>query len=392
MILTCIIHVVGLYVRIYTKTPVTTKSSLIVSSDTEPTEMTNLEAPKKDNIDKTSGTRMQSILIASSDTEPIHKDGEDKARNNQITERNLEVPGKKNINVNNEDQALNNQINEKNLTVSGEGNTNNANKFLICPRLSNQLGSHMFTFATSLGIAHALNYKLIIQPSDLLLKYFELNQTIGDSLENVEKLDITQWRQNTWNRTILSRNLTLEGWWRNWKCFKNVSDDIRKSFTIKSEFLNKSEQFIRSIKPDNKTLIGIHVRRGSYLREDVQRMGKIVVNKDYISKAMDFYRRRYRDARFVVVSNDIKWCMDNISGKDVFFSNFTEPILDMGILSLCDHTILSVGTFSWWGGWLSRGTVVYCSDYPRSGSHLAKNVIIPEDYYPPSWIGMTNGN
>ena len=264
-------------------------------------------------------------------------------------------------------------------------------KFLICPRPNTRTGSQMFDVATSLGIAHALNYTLIIRPSSLLLKYFDLNQKVGDSFENVEKISVTQWRQNTWNRTILLHNLTLSGYWRSWKYFNNVSNDIRKTFTIKTTFLKKAEQFIRSLNTDNKTLIGIHVRRGDFLGQVAQNKGRIVVNKGYILRAMSFFRQQHTYVRFIVVSNDIKWCRDNISAKDVFFSNFTEPIIDMAILSLCDHTIISTGTFSWWCGWLSRGTVVYYSDYPRPGSYLANHTLFHDDYYPPSWIGMSNG-
>ena len=289
-----------------------------------------------------------------------------------------------------EDQSLNNHA-VKTKLVAPETDIKQVNKFLICPRPNSRTGSQMFDVATSLGIAHALNYTVIIRSSSLLLKYFDLNKKVGDSFENVETISVTQWRQSTWYRTILLHNLTLSGYWRSWKYFNDVSDDIRKTFTIKSTFLKKAEQFTRSLNTDNKTLIGIHVRRGDFLGPVAQTMGRIVVNKGYISKAMDFFRRQHTYARFVVVSNDIKWCRDNISGTDVFFSNFTEPILDMAILSLCDHTIISTGTFSWWGGWLSRGTVVYCSDYPRPGSYLANHTLFHDDYYPPSWIGMSNG-
>ena len=115
------------------------------------------------------------------------------------------------------------------------------------------------------------------------------------------------------------------------------------------------------------------------------------MNKDYLLKAMSWFRRQHKDTFFVVVSDDKKWCRDNIPGKDVIFSNYTEPMHDMAILSLCNHVVISTGTFGWWGAWLAGGTVVYCSDYPRPGSYLANHSLFREDYYPPSWIGMSNG-
>ena len=133
------------------------------------------------------------------------------------------------------------------------------------------------------------------------------------------------------------------------------------------------------------------MRRGVFLRRKEIQKGRVVVNKEFLLKAMNWFHHQLKDARFVVVNNDQQWCKDNIHGEDVFFSTFTEPILDMVILSLCNHTVMSTGTFSWWGAWLAGGTVVYCSDFPRPGSLLDTKVLIRKDFYPPSWIGMSNG-
>ena len=289
--------------------------------------------------------------------------------------------------------------------VNGSSNTNKtpsvlqpdedtmkADRFLICQIPSGRLGNQMFDFASGLGIAHALNYKFVMRSSNPLLKYFELNQTLVEKgLENVKEIPIMQWRQNTWNKTNLSHNLTLQGYWRIWKYFDSISDNIRTSFTIKPKFLNVAKKFIQSHNPNNTALIGVHVRRGDFLSEKSQRNGRVVVNKIYLLKAMQWFRRNHKDARFVVVSDDNRWCRDNIQDKDVIFSTFTEPIYDMAILSLCNHTVMSTGTFSWWGAWLAGGEVIYCSDYPRQGSTVANHALFRDDFYPPSWIGMTNG-
>lgn len=62
----------------------------------------------------------------------------------------------------------------------------------------------------------------------------------------------------------------------------------------------------------------------------------------------------------------------------------------MAILSLCDHVVMTVGTFGWWGAWLSRGTVVYCKDFPKPGSIIDKNALFRDELYPPNWIGLEN--
>jgi len=60
---------------------------------------------------------------------------------------------------------------------------------------------------------------------------------------------------------------------------------------------------------------------------------------------------------------------------------------DMATMSLCDHVIMSSGTFGWWGGWLAKGTTIYYRDWPKNESALAK-LFVKEDFYPPEWIAM----
>ena len=74
----------------------------------------------------------------------------------------------------------------------------------------------------------------------------------------------------------------------------------------------------------------------------------------------------------------------------MIFSLFTDPIVDISILSLCNHTIITSGSFGWSGAWLANGTVVYLRDFPKPGSELYKNFFINNGYYLPNWIGMSN--
>ena len=60
----------------------------------------------------------------------------------------------------------------------------------------------------------------------------------------------------------------------------------------------------------------------------------------------------------------------------------------MATLALCNHTIATVGSFSWWIGYLAGGEVLYYNDWPKKGTTL-DNEVIKEEYFPPSWIGLT---
>ena len=263
---------------------------------------------------------------------------------------------------------------------------------LICPRhRGGRLGNQMFDFASALGIAKTLNHSFVVRPTLPLLDLFMIDQPIvSEEPEHILNITLQQWRNNTWrsNKSYLSYNLTLSGYFRVWGYFQAVSTEVRKSLTIKPKYVFKASKFLLSHVSKNRTLIGVHVRRGDFLREKPQTHGKTVASKRYMKKAMDYFRHLYPNAFFVVVSNGKKWCRQNLAGKDVTFSKFKEPIIDMSILSLCDHAIVTSGSFGWWGGWLSGGTVVYWTGYPRPGSFVEEHTLFRGEYYPSNWIGL----
>ena len=251
----------------------------------------------------------------------------------------------------------------------------------------------MFQVAATIGLAKTLKHKSIINPSHPLVKLFDINNVSALQPVNSSVVNEVQLRNYTlkYIDSLMSQNLTLDGYFQSWKFFAAASEEVRKAFTIKSQYLDKAKAFLDSVRRnDSTTIIGIHVRRGDFLKEGEQQSGTAVADAHYIRKAMEFYRQRCPLILFVVSSDGMLWSKTNIRGADVIFTPFNEAILDMAVMSLCDHMIITSGTFSWWSGWLAGGEVVYLSDYPRPGSALATRFVLREHYYLPEWIGISN--
>ena len=267
----------------------------------------------------------------------------------------------------------------------------NGKHVFVVPRPAGRLGNLMFMFASSLGIATMIQYQLLVPPTHPILKYFDLPQVSDKPPDNLVTFSEGQWRQMTLRNNMewLCYNFTLRGMLQNYKYFSHVQETVRNSFVFKSDIMETAKKFIFSTFPTNVTKIGIHVRRRDFLTEKSVSEGRVVANISFINKAMNYFRNRFRRIHFIVCTDDKLWCRNNIRSSDVTISEFTVPIIDMAILSLCDHVIITVGTFSWWAGWLSGGIVVHLSDYPVPGSYLER--FAPRDnYYPPEWIGMSN--
>ena len=53
------------------------------------------------------------------------------------------------------------------------------------------------------------------------------------------------------------------------------------------------------------------------------------------------------------------WVKDNIQIQNCTYVDHNKgknSYLDMYLMSLCKHNIISNSTFSWWGAWLNRNT------------------------------------
>ena len=257
----------------------------------------------------------------------------------------------------------------------------------------NRLGNQMFEFASSFGIARSLNYSHIVISSHPLLKYFDITKTNNTKVINLISITENRWRNETWrtNNKYLSYNITFKGFFHSHKFFDNVSGELRKLMTIKSHFKNQARLFLQTrIHGANKTLIGIHIRRGDYLSKILVKLGAVVASALYVDRAKLYFRQKYKDPVFVVISNDIKWCKENIADNNTIFSTFKTPIIDLALMTLCHHMIISSGTFSWWCGWFCSGNVVYLKDYPRPGSPFSTRPQFREGFNLPTWVGIGN--
>ena len=154
------------------------------------------------------------------------------------------------------------------------------------------------------------------------------------------------------------------------------------SFTFKEYFRERSQDILRQISQDFKknnkklfkngkdiTFVGIHNRRTDHL--DFQKEGGFVpLEAGYFIEAMEMFREKYPRSVFVYVSDDIPWGKEKlkkrIKSKDFYIAGYLQdqqmasnPViaagLDLALLSACNHSITSYGTYSFWAGFLAGG-------------------------------------
>jgi len=141
-------------------------------------------------------------------------------------------------------------------------------------------------------------------------------------------------------------NVILQGYFQNQKYFLGFDEDIKNLFSFSEESNLKVFDFLSTL-PEDKNITSIHIRRGDYLKFPLVHP---ICGLDYYNQSIKFFE----NSIFVVVSDDIYWCKENLKADNIFYSPFTNEIDDLNLLKNCNNNIIANSTFSWWGAFLNK--------------------------------------
>lgn len=151
----------------------------------------------------------------------------------------------------------------------------------------------------------------------------------------------------------INNNYYFVGFWQNEYYVNSIRDILIEKFDFKKEFNKRNKALLEEIK--NYDSVSIHVRRGDYVNNSS--LGGICT-VEYYSKAIKLMQENYKNAKFVVFSDDINWVKENLElPSDSIYVDWNtgeDSYLDMILMSRCNHNIIANSTFSWWGAWLNQ--------------------------------------
>lgn len=152
--------------------------------------------------------------------------------------------------------------------------------------------------------------------------------------------------------TLHEKDVYIDGYWQSEEYFQDIEDKVRRAFQF-SAFTEQENLHLEKIIKEKQS-VSLHVRRGDYV--GVSRfvsLGKT----DYYQKAVEYIKSNVGNPLFVVLSDDINWCRENLSlPADSIFVTWNQrnkSYRDMQIMSICKHNIIANSSFSWWGAWLN---------------------------------------
>lgn len=146
-----------------------------------------------------------------------------------------------------------------------------------------------------------------------------------------------------------------EGVWESVRYLNPVRNEILNTFahpepnSINAEYIRKMEK---------SRSVGIHVRRGDYLK-DPGFAG--VCEIDYYERAITKILEEKRDYTFFIFSNATEWCREHLlpllkNHHTIFVTDNKgkDSCWDMFLMSHCKELIIANSSFSWWGAFLNK--------------------------------------
>ena len=114
----------------------------------------------------------------------------------------------------------------------------------------------------------------------------------------------------------------------------------------------------------NKIVVSMHVRRGDFVTITKIWNPKYINKEDYYKKAYKIMKEKLnnKDFELLIISDDPEWCKENLKFPNTQYIKNLDYI-DLWIMTLCDHNILSGSTFGWWGAYLNKSfsnNIVIC--------------------------------
>ncbi|MFH1863761.1 MAG: alpha-1,2-fucosyltransferase [bacterium] len=220
---------------------------------------------------------------------------------------------------------------------------------MITVKLKGGLGNQMFQYA--FGRKLSLKRQEILKLDKSLLQWSIRQKIIGTIVREYELGEF-----NIKAELIKDKGKNyLEGFWQSEEYFKDIRPILLKDFTLKK----KTNNFLKLKKLVSETnSVGIHFRRGDYVKRAVTGKYHGVLNFDYYRKAIEIINEKIKNPHFFVFSDDILWVKKNfITKQPVTFIGGSHKLTnpeELILMSYCRNNIIANSSFSWWGAWLNR--------------------------------------
>jgi hypothetical protein len=254
----------------------------------------------------------------------------------------------------------------------------------IYVKISGGLGNNLFRIATAYSFALNNGFQLICDVSE--------KKSVHSNFDNYKnnffrKLNLTEVIPNSYKFQQpnfafceipkYDKDFEIMGYYQSEKFFIEHRTEILNLFEM-DDFYSKIIQD-KYEKILDKEICSIHVRRGDYLF--VQQILPFL-SIDYYKSAIE---KVGKEKLFLIFSDDINWCKNAFSFiPNKVFIEGNNDVVDLYLMSRCNHNIIANSSYSWWGAWMNNSpNKIVISPNVWFGPQGPKEMedIIPKNWY-----------
>ncbi len=225
--------------------------------------------------------------------------------------------------------------------------------------LQGRLGNQLFQIAVTYALYYQYNLTPLFSDDSIYFKNIFNNIVSCSSLTyskiQFKKINEINLKYNEIKLNNLDASYQLNGYFQSPKYFEKYKKQILELFDLDLHHKMQIKHIYQKIKLENKLCVSLHVRRGDYMS-----LKHIYVNlqKDYYNSAVNLFPNAL--TLFVIFSDDIIWCKQNLNYPNMWFIDkkyeidLPQEVVELYLMSLCDHNIIANSSFSWWGAWLNQ--------------------------------------
>lgn len=163
-----------------------------------------------------------------------------------------------------------------------------------------------------------------------------------------------------------SENIILRDYLENSRYFWEYASEIRELFSPDPESLTFIRTRYELVFSSKRPLVSLHFRE--YERG-------LHVSSNYYQRAVAFFREFLREPLFLIFADaETAITLTDLAPDDSIRVQGNPDYIDLWLMSMCHHHVLSFSTFSWWGAFLNPNPdkiVVYDASAPPRNNGVA---------------------
>ncbi len=153
-----------------------------------------------------------------------------------------------------------------------------------------------------------------------------------------------------------SDNTCVYGYLENDIYFNHIKDSIKQMFSPDEGSLKIiSEKYGELLQGQT---VSIHFRGNEYKTAGCAGAAGVSIeyNYDYYRRAIEYIKEHVTNPTFLIFTDDkpsIDFTKLNLDGSTYYFVENNQDYIELSLMSMCKHNIMSFSTFSWWGSFLN---------------------------------------